>query len=60
MLKNYGLQPGVLEEGFEIRHLELIQLISEATKTCTVSAADAEQKWQYFPGVNHHIRFSVR
>ena len=52
-IENYGLQPVVLEEGFEIGHLEPIQLVSERTETCTLAAADAEQTWQDFPEVNH-------
>ena len=52
-IENYGLQPVVLEEGFEIGHLEPIQLISEGTETCTLAAAEAEQTGQDFPEVNH-------
>ena len=52
-IENYGLQPVVLEEGFEIGHLEPIQLISEGTEICTLAAAEAEQTWQDLPEVNH-------
>lgn len=53
-IENYGLQPVVVEEGFEIGHLELIQLIAEGTETCTfAAAADAEQTWQDFSEANH-------
>ena len=52
-IESYGVQPAVSEEGFEIRHLEPIQLISEGTETCTLAAADTEQTWQDFSEVNH-------
>ena len=52
-IENYGLQPVVLEEGFEIGQLKLIPLISEGTETCTLAAVEAEQTWQDFPEVNH-------
>ena len=51
--ENYGLQPVVLDESFEIGHLEPIQLITKGTEICTLAAADAEQTWQDFSEVNH-------
>ena len=39
-IENYGLQPVVLEEGFEIGHLEPIQLISGETETRTLAVTD--------------------
>ena len=52
-IENYGLQPVVLEEGFEIGHLEPIQLISGGTETHTLAATDAKQTWKDSPEVNH-------
>ena len=43
-IENHGLQPVVLEEGYEIGQLEPIELVSDEAKACTLNATDEKPK----------------
>ena len=55
-IENYGLQPVVLEEGYEIGQLEPIELVSDEAKACMLNATNEKPKQPGSSKVNPRVK----